>query len=294
MNLDLLRSFFAIVEHGSLNRAAERLHVSQSTLTRQMQSLEQEVGGQLLERSTSGVAITAAGHALAEGMRPVLVSFDAALATARARARGRSALLRIGYLMSLAGEYLHPALATLRKDHPEVDVKLLDLSPGEQIAALRAGEIDLALVGQCGRDVAKEFFVRRLATFPVCAVLAASHSLAGREAVKLAELKGELFVGAHERDLPGHNAWITQLCRRAGFRPRFVLEAESLVHGFATVVTEGAVDLQPEYTRKAAGSGVVFVPLRDKNVTWDLYVAWQRGKISSPIRVILDALPTQG
>ncbi|HEY9250034.1 MAG TPA: LysR family transcriptional regulator, partial [Rariglobus sp.] len=64
-----MKSFFAIVEQGSLNKAAERLRVSQSTLTRQMQSLEQEVGGALLERSPGGVALTATGHALAEKMR---------------------------------------------------------------------------------------------------------------------------------------------------------------------------------------------------------------------------------
>ena len=64
MNLDLLRSFFAIAEFGSMSKAAEQLHVSQSTLTRQMQTLETEVGGQLMERGHSGVALTAAGHAL--------------------------------------------------------------------------------------------------------------------------------------------------------------------------------------------------------------------------------------
>ncbi|MES2697748.1 MAG: LysR family transcriptional regulator [Verrucomicrobiota bacterium] len=292
MNLDLLRSFFAIVEHGSLNRAAEQLHVSQSTLTRQMQALEQEVGGLLLERSTSGVALTAAGHALLDGMQPVVASFDAALAAARQRARGRSTTLRIGYLMSLAGDYLHPALASLRRTHPEVGVKLLDLSPGEQIAALRAGELDLALLGHAGPLVAREFFVRRLATVPVFAVLAATHPLATAPSVRLADLKRELFVGAHERDLPGHNAWIAQLCRRAGFRPRLI-ETDSLTHALATVVTEGAVDLLPEYTKKSAGSDVVYRPLREKNATWQLCVAWQRGKTSAPVRAILDALPTQ-
>ena len=55
MNLDLLRSFFAISEFGSLSKAAEQLHVSQSTLTRQVQALETEIGGQLLERGHRGV-----------------------------------------------------------------------------------------------------------------------------------------------------------------------------------------------------------------------------------------------
>lgn len=293
MNLDLLRSFFAVIEHGSLNQAAEQLHVSQSTLTRQMHALEHAVGGRLLERSSSGVALTAAGTRLADGMKPLLEKFDLVIDDARKQARGQSARLRIGYQMSLAAEYLHPALAALRRAHPEVKVTLLDLSPGEQIEALRKGEIDLALLGHPGGVVTKEFYVRRLARYPVFVVVGATHPLAAQLSVRLADLKRELFVGASDRDLPGHNAWITQLCRKAGFRPRFVLNAESLTHGLATVVTEGAVTLMPDYAKTAAGPGVVFRPLRETNAHWDLYVAWQRGKVSEPVRAILAALPSR-
>lgn len=293
MNLDLLRSFFAVIEQGSLNQAAERLHVSQSTLTRQMHALEHAVGGRLLERSSSGVALTAAGTRLADGMKPLLEKFDAVIDDARKQARGQSTRLRVGYQMSLAAEYLHPALAALRRAHPEVKVNLLDLSPGEQIEALRKGEIDLALLGHAGGVITKEFYVRRVARYPVFVVVGATHPLAAQSSVPLADLKRELFVGANDRDLPGHNAWITQLCRKAGFRPRFVLNAESLTHGLATVVTEEAVTLMPDYAKTAAGPGVVFRPLRDAIAHWDLYVAWQRGKVSEPVRAILAALPSR-
>ncbi len=157
VNLDLLRSFFAVAEQGSLNKAAERLRVSQSTLTRQMQALEHEVGGALFVRGPGGAALTATGHALADGMKPLLVDFDRALGEVRKRARGQSTELRVGYLMSAVAEYLNPALAALRKAHPEVKVKLLDLSPGEQISALRRGELDLALIGSAGEFVSREF-----------------------------------------------------------------------------------------------------------------------------------------
>lgn len=290
MNLDLFRSFAAIVEHGSLNQAAGRLHVSQSTLTRQLHTLEHAIGGQLFERSPSGVALTATGHALADAIKPVLVSFDAAIEAARKVARGQSSRLRIGYLMSAAAEYLHPALGTLRRLHPEVKVKLLDLSPGEQIEALRKGEIDLALIGSAGAYLGREFYLRKLATFPVHIVLAANHPLAGRTSLRLADLRGEHFVGANDRDMPGYNAWLVQLCRRAGFRPRFVLDADSLTHSLATIVTEGAVTLLPDYTRKTIVPGVAFVPLQATAAKWDLWIAWQRGKISAPVRAILAAL----
>jgi DNA-binding transcriptional LysR family regulator len=290
VNLDLLRSFFAIVEQGSLNKAAERLRVSQSTLTRQMQSLEQEIGGPMLERGPAGVALTAAGHALFEESRPVLAKFDAVLAGVRQRARGQSAELRIGYLMSAASDYLNPALAVLRKAHPEVKVKMRDLSPGEQIEALRNGEIDVGLIGQAGSLLTKEFYVKTLAVLPVRVAMAADHPLAKSETVKFGDLKKEVFVGAPDADLPGHNQWVARLCRRAGFRARFVQNADSLTHGLSLIVTEGAVSLQPGYAEKLRVPGVVFRPLRDSEATWELMVAWQRGKSSTAVKALLEGL----
>jgi DNA-binding transcriptional LysR family regulator len=291
VNLDLLRSFVAIVEQGSLNKAADRLRVSQSTLTRQMQALEQDVGGPLLERSPGGVALTPTGHALLEGTRPLLAKFDAVLAGVRQRARGQSSELRIGYLMSAAADYLNPALAALRKAHPEVKVKMRDLSPGEQIAALRAGEIDVALVGYAGTFLEKEFYVKSLVVLPVLVAMAEDQPLAKKPSVKLTDLRKEVFVGAAEADMPGHNQWVTRLCKRAGFRARFVQEADSLTHALSLTVTEDAVALLPDYSNKIKVPGVVFRPLKDAAATCPLMVAWQRGKTSVPVRTLLAALP---
>ena len=155
MNLDLLKTFVAIAESGSLSRTAEGWRVAQSTLTRQVQALEAEIGGRLLERSHRGVALTAAGQALLAGIRPLVGQLDAAVAEARKLARGQSGSVRIGYVMSAATEYLNPALAVLRAKHPEVKVKLVDLSPGEQIAGLRKGELDVALVGLADASLAR-------------------------------------------------------------------------------------------------------------------------------------------
>jgi DNA-binding transcriptional LysR family regulator len=293
VNLDVLRSFFAIIEHGSLNKAAERMRVSQSTLTRQMHALENDIGGRLFERGTTGVALTASGHALADGIRPVLADFDSVFAGVRTLAHGKSKQLRVGYLASAAADYLHPALTALRRAHPEVKVKLHDLSPGEQIRALRKGELDVALIGNVGTFLSREFFVRRIAWLPLMVVLPETHPLATKASLQIADLKRESFIGAPERDMPGHNRWIIQLCKRAGFRPRFLLDAESLTEGLAAVVMEGAVSLLPEYTKRAAVPGVVFRPVRDATAKWDLIVAWQRGKVSPPVRVLVDALPTK-
>jgi DNA-binding transcriptional LysR family regulator len=286
----LLRSFFAIAEFGSLSRAAEQLHVSQSTLTRQVQALETEIGGQLLERGHSGVALTAAGYVLLEGMRPVVARADIVVSEARKLALGQSASLRIGYLMSAAGEYLNPALAALRRSHPETKVRLVELSPGEQITALRRGELDVLVLGNINPAVAREFFVRRIATLPVVVALPETHALASGAGIALADLRREVFVGANPDDVPGFNSWIIQLCRRAGFRPKIVENADGLTHTLSLLVAENAVTLLPGLVSKFKVPGVSFRPLRSPPVKWELQVAWQRGKIAEPVRDLVNLL----
>ena len=285
-----LRSFLAVIEEGSLNRAAARLRLSQPALSRQMQALESEIGGRLLDRSSSGVALTDAGHALARRAATLLSGYDAAMAEARRLVRGQKEELRVGYLASTARNFLNPALATLRARHPEVKVKLLDLSPGEQIEALQRGEIDVALIGQEGSLASRDFYTRKLATLPVVAILPADHPLAARKEIRLEELKGERFIRAAERDMPGRDRWIAQLCRQAGFRPKFAQEADSLSQKLSLITSEGAVALDPAYLRDLPAAGVSMVPIADPQATWDFLVVWQRGRTAAPTLVFLEAL----
>src|ERR1700752_3081500 len=123
------RLFLVVLEEGSLRRAAERLRISQSAITRQLQLLEHDLGGRVLERTSAGGRPTSGGHALAEKARVLLADYDSTMAEVRRLVRGESDRLRIGYVASAVQEYLGPALATLRRTHPKVKVKMLDQSP---------------------------------------------------------------------------------------------------------------------------------------------------------------------
>lgn len=288
--IEHLRSLFVVVEEGSLNRAAALLHVTQPSLTRRMQAFEAEIGGSLLERSSSGVQPTALGQAVLDGMRPVLGQYEAVLADLRRQARGQRSELRIGYIGSAAHTYLNPALAALRREHPEVKVKLLDLTPGEQVVALNQGKIDLALIGQEGAAVARDFYTLKLATLGVCVALSSDHPLASRRELHPADLKGEFFVGAPEAAVPGRNQWVARICRKGGFKPRFVVEADSIGEAFSFIASEGAVMLLPDYFASAPPSGTVLLPLIDDAAKWDLLLVWQRGKAPAVLKSMVSLM----
>ena len=288
--IDRIRALLTVIEEGSVNRAAVRLRITQPALSRQMQALETEIGGKLLERETSGVKPTGLGHAMVKAMQPLVESYDEMMADLRRQARGEGSELRVGYLGSAAQSFLTPALAILRKSHPAARLKLHDMSPREQIAALRSGELDVALIGQEGAVAAKEFHSAKLCSLDVCAALADSDRLASKKTIALKDLKGRDFIGIDEQEMPGRNRWMTALCKRAGFKPRFINTVDGITNVLSSVVSESATTLLPAYFAKSSYPGVTFHPISDAKGQWDFLILWQKGRASAATRALMDAL----
>jgi len=285
-----IRSFLTVIEENNLHRAGARLRLSQSALSRQMQALEHEIGGRLLDRTSTGVRPTAGGHAFAEKMKLLLADYDAAVQSVRRLVRGDSTQMKVGCVMSAAPTYLNPALKVLRARHPGIKVKLFDLSPGEQIAALRRREIDLALIDHGADLLSHDFYVRKIAVARSLVVLPADHRLASRKSVSISDLKNETFVSATEEDVPGYNNRVTQFCRKfGGFRPKFLGRPQSLAEGLSLVANDDMVAFLPDYARQRTTFYVRMVPLTDDAI-WELSVARQRGPLPAPMRTLLDAI----
>ena len=291
--LEKLRLFLVVLEEGSLRRAADRLRISQSAITRQMQSLELDLGGRVLERTPAGVRPTNGGHALAERAKTLLSDYDSTMAEVRRLVRGESERLRIGYIASAVQEYLGPALAVLQRAYPRLRVKMLDQSPGEMIIALRQGKIDLALTLQGIDLLSRDFYARKLATVRSLVALPVSHRFATERQVSLSQLEGETFVRGSDDLVPGYTQKIIQFCRKYGrFRPRLATidKATGLAESLALAANEEAISIQPAFISHLKVPNVVMVPIADAGATWDLFIVWQRGKIASPLRILLSEL----
>jgi DNA-binding transcriptional LysR family regulator len=196
----------------------------------------------------------------------------------------------LSQLARIVSTFLTPALAILRKSHPAARLKLHDMSPREQIAALRSGELDVALIGQEGAVAAKEFHSAKLCSLDVCAALADSDRLASKKTIALKDLKGRDFIGIDEQEMPGRNRWMTALCKRAGFKPRFINTVDGITNVLSSVVSESATTLLPAYFAKSSYPGVTFHPISDAKGQWDFLILWQKGRASAATRALMDAL----
>lgn len=285
-----IRSLLVVMEEGGVNQAAARLGLSQPTVSRHIFALEQEWGGRLFERSARGMKPTSLGFFVRGKFAPLLKEWDLATAETMAHAKGRHDQLRIGFIGSAAARHLNPALVRLKLEFPGIRLFLFDQTPHEQLEALRAGAIDVAIIGQEADVHRNEFHSRIAARLGVLVVLPSDHPLAARPGLELRELKGERFVGVAPDAVPGRNAWIASLCAKSGFKPRFAAETTSISETFALIAGEGLVSLIPDYMDAPPPPGIRYIPLTNKHATWNLHVMRQRGSGLASARRLVELI----
>jgi DNA-binding transcriptional LysR family regulator len=234
-----LRAVIALIEERNFTRAAERVHLSQSSFSALIQGVEQSLGARLFDRTTRNVALTPEGRLFEDSARRVLLDFDGMVDNFRDHAQRRRGRVAIAALPSLAAGWLPEVLAEFRARHPGIQLALLDQLSEQCLALVRSGQVDFALATAGDKDA-------DLATEAFCAdgfhlVCRKDHPLAKQPEVRLRDLAAHPFVHL------SRNSSVRQHLE-AAFHPtpmQTVLEVEHL----ATVT--GMV---------AAGLGITVVP----------------------------------
>lgn len=151
MELRQLRYFVAIVDHGSLSRAARVLHIAQPALTQQIRQLEEELEAQLLHRSAQGVIATDAGKTFYEHAQAILKQVtDAKSAVAQSNDKP-SGTVALGIPQSVSGALALPLLTAIRATYPEITLLLTEELTGNLIVQLKSGRINLAVLFDDGQ-----------------------------------------------------------------------------------------------------------------------------------------------
>ncbi len=138
MELRHLRCFIAVAKELHFARAAERLNIEQSPLSRTIKELESELGTQLFERTSRGTRLTWAGQVLTEDVRRIFIALDQARANVQAAASGYRGMLRIALSDGIVAQRLATLLAQCRLDEPEVEIRLFEVPFSQQVTAFPA------------------------------------------------------------------------------------------------------------------------------------------------------------
>ena len=275
LNVARLRVLKEVAYRGSFSAAAEALSYTQSAISQQIATLEAETAMVLLERHPRGVTLTAAGQTLvghAEGILARLESAEAALAAIAGLRGGR---LRMASFPT-AGAMLTPlAIAAFSTAYPDVEVTLAEGEPEQIIPRLLAGELDVALLFEFAGETTlrEQMTVVDLLDDPMYLALPGDHPLAGKQTLRLAELREDAWVQtSRESPCARH---VVRCCHAAGFEPNVTFESDA----YQTV--QGLV---------AAGVGVALIPELALSVVRE-DIAIRALSPAPPVREVIAAVP---
>jgi len=256
MELRHLRYFVAVAEALNVTKAATRLHLAQPALSRQVADLEEELGVDLLRRTSHGVLLTAEGKLFLEESRAILKRADESVAKVRALARGELGELQVGYVPPLDLHILPGALAEFQKTTPGVKVVLHDLGTDELCQELRNGTLHLALMMQPSEELIAGIEFEEIGRYPFFVAMAAGHALTRLKAISRETLARQPLVVLDRR----RNSEFHRIlkCVFAPLPPNIASESDS-VNSLITEVGAGrCVAVVSQLFKEAFGRRLVY------------------------------------
>ena len=281
MELRHLRYFVAVGEEENFGRAAERLHIVQPALTRQVRQLEEEIGCALFERLKRGVRLTEAGKSFLEEARRLLGDVGRSVDRTRLVAQGKVGRLRVGFsdTATYSGE-LPSFLYNFRTRWPDVRLKLFpssSLVAGEQ---LRRQEVDVAFVYVTPTDL-RELNTHTISVERWVLALPQAHPLVKSKRVKLGDLKREPFVWFPRPVAPPLHDRVLAACHGAGLTLNIVQEVNNPTTLLSLVAGGIGVTFTIGSAEKTKPDSVVLRTVDDLRVTAELSAIW-RGDNKAP------------
>ncbi|AWN14560.1 LysR family transcriptional regulator [Salinisphaera sp. LB1] len=273
MDFRQLRYFVVLAETLHFGRAAERLHITQPPLSRQIAALEAKLSVPLFTRHSRHVELTPAGADYYRHAVRLLADAERAGESARATAAGAMGTLRLGFAMYAAFSLLPRLVRRFSDAHPRITLSLEEMLPRDTEQALLEQRIDVGLGMPMGRPGPLDY--RPLLHEPLCAVLPADHALAGGATVDVRRLAGEPFVTLPRTTAPSLHEAVLACCSAHGFAPSIRLETH-LQQTIVSLVAEGlGVALVPASLARLRLDDVVFAAIEHSpSIEQGLY--WRR------------------
>lgn len=243
MELRQIKYFIEVARKEHVTRAAEKLHVAQSAISRQISNLEEELGVQLFVREGRRVKLTPIGHIFLQRMEKSMEELDKAIEEVSEFLDPEIGEIRIGFPHSLASHTLPNVISSFRKKHSTVRFQLRQGIASQLIDDIIQGEIDLALISPVPTDH-PEVQGHILFTEEMRAILPPNHALAGNTSIRLAQLEKDHFIifrsGFTLRTI------VIDACAQAGFTPKIAFEGEETSTIRGLVASGLGVGLLPE------------------------------------------------
>jgi len=213
-----LRYFAAVAAHGSFSRAANELYLTQPALSRQVKSLEDEIGVALIVRGQNAISLTAAGEAFFEEAKDILARVDVAVRRIKTRPHGEK--LRIGYVHSLTAGLMPRVVERFRSYNEDVFIELSDLTTDAMCEKATAGQIDIAILPKSLEARLKAFQWVELQRLAPVLVVSNRNPLAKVKKVHPGKLRDRMLFSLGADKYPEYVPRLKAILKPFGVKPR--------------------------------------------------------------------------
>jgi DNA-binding transcriptional LysR family regulator len=278
MELRQLRYLEAVARHRHFTRAADELHVAQSAVSHQVRRLEQELGVELLERTTRSVELTAAGRVAVARARAALAEADGLsgeLDELRGLVRGTIA---IGALLPAGHLDLPVLLAEFNRRHPGIEIEFREGTAADMKAHLARGELDAAFVLESGAQP-PELGRLELSEAEMVLAMSPQHALAAKSPLPIERLDGQHLIAFRRGSSVRHA--LDLALERAGARPRIALEGSDLLLIRALAAQGFGLAVLPRSFAELAGPPLSIRSLRPQ-IKLPVVLLWREVASHSP------------
>lgn len=276
MELRHLRYFVAVAERLNVRMAAERLHITQPAISRQIQDLEEEIGATLFDRSRRGLTLTAAGKVFLDAARRILADVSQATHSARQVSLGMDGSLKLAMVDSAGWDGPLPkVIGEFQSAAPNVRLQIAPMNTPAQLDALQAGEFDAGAVYLLDPPPAN-LDVIPLAVNDVILAVPARFTPPPGGKVRAADLNGQPLVTFNRAVYPSYHDLLFARCREAGLSPSVIQEVDGEGAELTLVSAGIGIALVNSANLARPPAGVRFVPLADLSLPLTLSFAYLR------------------
>ena len=285
MELRQLAYFVAVAEERNFTRAAQRIPIAQPAISQQIHRLESELSEKLFVRDRRGTRLTPAGEALLPHARATLASAEHAREAVAALSGLLTGRLAFGFVQPLPDRRLAGLLGAFHRQHPGIELRLIEDETDALLAALATGELDAALIGLGRYDrLPPEVGSRLVAREPVVVAVHPGHPLSGRGSIALQALREAPMVTLTSSSKQRSN--LEAACRAAGFTPRIVAETSDLSVTIELIQQQIGVAVLPQSALDGAAA-VTQLSLTRPNLDRRILLVWRPSNSPPAARAFL-------
>ncbi|MFG1291038.1 LysR family transcriptional regulator [Xanthobacter versatilis] len=285
MDVRQLRYFVAVAQERNFTRAADRLHIAQPPLSRQIQGLEDELGVMLIDRSERPLKLTEAGRFFYEQALQMIGRMDQIRNTTRQLGRSGRSLFVVGCVASTLYGGMPDLARRMRRLWPDMEIELKEMSSTQQVAALKEGRIDLGF----GRVRVTDPAIERITLREERLVLALplDHpKLAHKGPLPLATLEDEMLVLYPSEPRPSFADEVLVLLGDRNVRPRAIREVRELQMALGLVAADDGVTIVPASAQRLRSYDVAYRHFDDPKLVSPIIMSYRANDASGRIEAI--------